>query len=309
MHWIILAGVIAPLCYALVNHSDKYQIDSVASIKALFLFSGFFTFVVALVLVIVVAIQGKSLLLPIGDITLLLIAGVLEFSWFWLYMKALTNEKIPVSSVAPFFQFVNLFVYVLGVLFLGEILAMSEIVSLGLIVVGGFLLGVNFKELTFSLREVSLMLGASFIIALGAVFFKSSAAENFSLFPTSMFWMSIGMGTTALLVYVSLPSFRNEFHELLRNVAKNRKILGLNISNEVLNSIATILVLYTGLTIYLAKVYAVGSTQYLFVFLISILGTWLYPRVFKEDLSWKNLVPKTIAILLMVVGGILLEWH
>ena len=44
--WFILAAIVAPLCFALVNISDSYLVKHVAPIKALFLFSGLFTFIV-----------------------------------------------------------------------------------------------------------------------------------------------------------------------------------------------------------------------------------------------------------------------
>ncbi len=305
--WFILAAIVAPLCFALVNISDSYLVKHVAPIRALFLFSGLFTFVVALVFLIISLIGGIEIFLPTKTILILILSGVLEFSWLWFYLKALENEEIPVSSVIPFFQLIGVFVYILGIIFLGEKLALNNLFFALLVILGGAILAIDFKEFTFRFREAFLMSISALIIALGSVFFKTQAMDDLSLFPTSMFWMSIGMGMTALVCYIALPKFRKELHETMHENRKSKMTIAINISNEVLNAIGLVAVMFASLKIQIAQVYAVGSLQYFYVFLIGVVGTLIAPHIFNEKISKSSLIPKIIAIALMIIGGAMLE--
>lgn len=305
--WFILAAIVAPLCFALVNISDSYLVKHVAPIKALFLFSGLFTFIVAIVFLFISLSTGIQIILPISTILILLVSGVLEFGWLWFYLKALDNEEVPVSSIIPFFQLIGVFIYILGIIFLDERLALDNLFYAFLVLLGGALLTIDFKEFKFRAREAGLMSIAALIIALGSVFFKTQAMDDLSLFPTAMFWMSLGMAITALVCYIVLPSFRKELHDTMQENRKSKTTIALNISNEVFNALGLVAVMYASLKIQIAQVYAVGSLQYLYVFLIGVIGTLLLPKIFNENLSKASLIPKIIAIALMILGGAMLE--
>ncbi len=305
--WFILAAIVAPLCFALVNISDSYLVKHVAPIRALFLFSGLFTFVVAFVFLIISMTGGIEIFLPTKTVLILLLSGVLEFSWLWFYLKALENEDVPVSSVIPFFQLIGVFVYILGIIFLGEKLAVSNLFYAFLVLLGGAMLAIDFKEFTFRFREAFLMSISALIIALGSVFFKTQAMDDLSLFPTSMFWMSLGMGITALVCYIALPTFRKELHDTMSENQKSKTTIAINISNEVLNAIGLVAVMFASLKIQIAQVYAVGLLQYFYVFLIGLVGTLVAPHIFNEKISRSSLIPKIIAIALMIIGGAMLE--
>ena len=67
--------------------------------------------------------------------------------------------------------------------------------------------------------------------------------------------------------------------------------------------------LMTNFAILLAPVtmvYMVSSFQPAMVLIFTILGTKFFPDVIKENISRKVMIPKMIAILIMIVGSIFL---
>lgn len=305
--WIILAAIVAPLCFALVNLSDTYLVKSVAPIKALFLFSGLFSFIVALFFLVVSIFNGDLILIASEDILILLIAGVLEFFWIWFYLKALDGKDVSVSSIVPFFQFIGVFAYLGGLIFFNEVFSLDKLGAIALILLGGALLAIDIENFSFHLREVGYMVTAAFIIALGTLFFKNASFENPALFTVSMFWMSLGMAVSASFIYLLRRDFRNALHKMITEKKKSVSVILLNFSNEILGAIGLASVSFAAIKAPVAIVYAVGSSQYLFLFLLSLVGALFLPRTFSEVFTAKSLAFKFIALLLFILGGILLE--
>lgn len=301
MSWIFLAAVVAPLAFALVNLSDTYLIKHVAPIKALFLFSGLFSIIVAVFFFLLSFFGGSELRFVSSSTPILLLAGILEFVWLWFYLKALDGSA-PVSTVVPFFQFVGIFSYIFAMLFLRETLELSKIFASLSIILGGVLLIIDFKEHRFRIKQVSFMIVAALLISLGAVFFKTGALEETVSFTAAMFWTSLGSSIAALFVCIFFSSFRREFKLMMQKKHATRSALSLNASNEILNAVGLTAVSYASLRAPIAKVYVLGTTQYAYVFLLSLIGTLWFPKILREDLSYSSILPKILALLLMFLG-------
>ncbi|MBP7831617.1 MAG: EamA family transporter [Candidatus Pacebacteria bacterium] len=310
MNPILLAAVVAPLLYATVNYVDKFIVGKVATSKSAWSFFGLFSFIIAGIIVGGLAIVGTSIQLPAHNALMLMVTGIFQVSWVYLYFKALEGEDT--SSVTPLFQFIGFFAYIFGVLFLGEVLAAPKLLALALILVGGGLLSYDpGKKLAFK-KEAGYMLLASAIIALGLVFFKKSTTDIASFdtiglteFFISSFWMYLGMGVTTVLVLVCAPSVRNDLSVMLKK--NSATVWKANILNEVLNVLATLSVSYALLKIPVATVSALQSVQAFYVLLIGIFGTMFLPKYISETFTKKSIIYKVIAIGIMVAGGILLE--
>ncbi len=312
MNPILLASVVAPLLYAIVNYVDKFLVTKVATSKSAWTFFGLFSFIIAFIIFVWLSIGGNTVALPMKNIAMLLLSGVFQVSWVYFYFNALEGEDT--SSVTPLFQFIGLFTYILGVIFLGEILAFGSVVAIALILIGGALLSYNPNKKFAFRKEAGYMILASFIISLGLVFFKKSTfgIESFgtngiigmSEFFISSFWMYIGMGLTALVVLAFLPSFRNDFTEMMRK--NSATVWKVNVLNEVLNVLATLAFSYASLKIAVATVSALEAIQGFYVLVIGIILTKLLPKYISEDLSRKTLIFKFVAVAIMVAGGVLL---
>lgn len=117
------------------------------------------------------------------------------------------------------------------------------------------------------------------------------------------FWYQIGL----LLVGISLiniKGFRNDFLKLIKN--KGKMFLSLNITNEVLNLIANLMVNFAVLTIPLALANTLMGFQGAFVFIIGVIGTLLFPKIIKEDLDKRSVIQKIFCIILAIVGLIVM---
>ncbi len=309
MNPIILAAFIAPLLYAIVNFIDKFLVTKVATSKSAWMFFGFFSFIISLIIFICLTVSGYSVFLPIENIGMLLLTGVFQVSWVYFYYKAL--EGGDASSVAPLFQFIGFFSYILGVIFLSEILALPKLVALGFILFGGALLSYNPKKKLAFRKEAGYMLIATLIISLGLVFFKKSTIEiesfttiGISEFFISSLWMYVGMGLTTVIVFFVAPSFRKEFKVMLKS--NTRAVWKVYILAEVLNVLATLAVSYASLRIAVVSVTALKAVQGFYVLMIGIIGTKFLPKYIYEDLSGRSLIFKIVAIVLMAGGAILL---
>lgn len=310
MNPLILAAIVAPLLYAVINFLDKYMVSKVATSKSAWVFSGFFSGLVGLIVLLVLVILKQEILLPAKEAGLLFIAGVFQIAWLYFYFKAL--EKEDTSTVTPLFQFIGVFTYIFGVIFLGEVLVLGKLFAVGLILFGGGLLFYDpSKKLSFK-KEAWYMILATFILSLSLVLFKKSLPEIESLdsvgilkFSTSTMYMFIGMFSATFFVFTSSKSFFDEFKVMWKQNSK--KVWKVVTLTEIFNILATLTVVYATLSIEVVKVTALESMQAFYVLLIGILGTKYLPKYISEDkLSKKSLSIKILAILIIIAGGFLL---
>ena len=79
-------------------------------------------------------------------------------------------------------------------------------------------------------------------------------------------------------------------------------LLAINASNELINLGGGLANRYALIFAPLAIVQALGSTTTLFVFLIGVLLTLLFPSVSRENLSAREFAQKGIAAVLVAIG-------
>ncbi len=306
MHWLILAAVVAPLLFAVVNFIDSYLTKKIATVYSLFSFSGLFTFVVAIVIAIYAAFAGIGLGLPIHSIELIILSGAFFMLMLYWYLKAFFTEDSEVSSVIPWFQFISVFALLFGYIFLGEIPTANVIIPIILIIIGAIILSIDFRSNLKFRKESKWALGAAIAMAASTVAFKAGVGPQEIPFATTFFWMNIGTGVTTLIVFILSSNVRRELRDLIKN--NGAKVLKLSILNEVLNALALGAISLAALQTIVSKVYAFGSFQTIYSFVLGVIGTIFLPKYVQEDLSKRNVVPKIIAIILVVAGGFLIEW-
>jgi hypothetical protein len=83
-------------------------------------------------------------------------------------------------------------------------------------------------------------------------------------------------------------------------------VFGLNLANEVINTIAVALVQYASLLAPIVLVMLVNSLQPIFVFLMGILLTLFLPKLSKENITKQVLLQKSAAIVIVLIGTYLL---
>ncbi len=297
MSWIIIA-LIAPFIWSIVNHVDKYLVSKYfkGGIGALMIFVG----VIALPLALIIFVFSPDVFtVSIYDVALLLATGLLYNMAVLLYLDAL--EKEDASLVVPFWQLTPVFTYFFGLFLLSEQIEQHKIIGGVIVLFGALLLSFKKRNGKLKLRKEIFytMIVSSVYLALGNVLFKKAAVEDFS-FWTSIFWNQVGMFLFGLICFAS-TLYRQQFIKALKENSKT--IIGVNILEQIFETIGIIVNNYAILLAPVAIIILIEySVQPLFVFLLGIIFTLLFPRFIKEDISKKNLALKFVSILIMAVG-------
>jgi transporter family protein len=302
MSWFFIA-FISTLLWSATNFIDKYLISRYfkeRGIAVLMIFSA----LIGLVLLPFIWIfsGGRVFDLGSGDIFILVGSGVLYVFAILPYFFALRREDA--SLVVPFFQSIPVFSYFLGLIFLGENLSAWQIFASILIISGavGLSLDISGKMKMFRFKTFSLMMLSSFMYALNIFMFKFM--EKGSDFWTVSFWEYSGFSLAAIAL-LTVSKWRRQ---MIDNIKEHGwRALGLNSINEVVNIIAKMIFNFATLLAPLALVWAVNGAQPLVVLVFGFVLTLLWPKIFKEDISRRKLAQKAIFIILIFIGGFMLN--
>ena len=124
MYWLPIA-LIAPIVWAIVNHIDKYLLElyfQSKNVGSLFIYSSLTGILLAGVALF---FEPAVFVVSFGNIVVLLSIGILIGAAILAYLCALAKEEA--TLVAPIFQLIPFFGYVLAFFILGESLAMVQI--------------------------------------------------------------------------------------------------------------------------------------------------------------------------------------
>lgn len=296
MSWLVFAFS-GPVLWAISTHFDKYLVEKYFKHSGVAVLLIFTAFIGVLTLPFIAFYRPAVVHAGAGSIALIVVSGILYMGAMLFYLSALQSEEA--SVVAPFFQAVPLFGYVLAYCFLGETLTLPQMAGGALIVVGTLIVSVRFDQnvRVFKWRLALLMLACGFAAALSGLIFKIFAIEV--EFWTTTFWMFVGEAIFggALL---SIGSYRSQLAVVLR--ANTAALLTINGSNELINLGGGLGNRYALMFAPLSIVQAIGSTTTLFVFAFGVAISVLFPRLARETLSLRDLAQKGAAALLVAAG-------
>ena len=304
MNWFFIA-LGAPFLWALVNVADNYlvarfsQKEKERSSGGLVLFSSLIgLFIAFLIWLFVSGIFN----IPLLDKALLILAGALTVIWIILYLFALEIEEV--SSIVPWFLSVPVFGYILGYTFLGETLTFGQLMGSGIIFAGLILISLNFgpDKKKFRGKHVFYMFFACLAIAVSGIIFKYVTVEN--NFWISSFWEYFGLGVSGLFIFLFIPHYRESF--LHMNRTGGQTIFAVNLISELMSISGNLLTNFALLLAPVAMVFLVGSFQPAIVLCLTLLATKFFPHIAKENLTRRILVPKIIAIAIMILGSVIL---
>ncbi len=296
--FIALAG---PFFWSISCIIDKYLVEKFSDENhgsgALVIFSSLIGIFIAIAIGIFTdGIWGISIL----DKLLLILVGILSIIWVILYLFTLEIEDV--SSVAPWFLIVPIFGYILGNIFLGENLNNNQIIGSLIILLGVFIISFDFTNKRIKIKPAIYMTIVSFIVAIIGIIFKFVTIEG--NFWVSSFWEYIGLGLSGIIIFIFVPKYRNNFISM--NKIGGIKIFILNASNELITIAGNLLANFAILLAPVALVYLFESFQPVILLVMTIIGTKLFPKIIKENLDRKVLIPKIIAIFIIFIGGLFL---
>lgn len=303
MKWFFIA-LGAPFLWAIVNIFDQYIVKKYSfghkSSGGLVLFSS----LIGIFISILIAIFNHGIFeVSNADKFLLILAGGLSILWIIIYLYTIEIEDI--SFIVPWFSVVPLFGYILGYIFLKENLTLYQIIGSIIILLGVITISIDFsieEKTKFKWKPAIYMLFACLIIAVIGVIFKYVTIID--QFWVASFWEYLGLGLFGIFIYIFIPKYRKEF--LFMNKNGGLSIFVLNTLSELLTVLGNLLTNYSILLAPIAVVYLVGSFQPAIVLILVIIGTKFFPKIIIEKIHHQILIPKIIAITIIVVGSIFL---
>jgi len=302
MTWFFIA-LGAPFLWALTNISDQYLVTKFSSRErgsgALVLFSSLIGIFVAILIGI---FTTDIFSVALSDKLLLILTGGITIAWVIFYLFALEIEDV--STVVAWFLTLPIFGYILSFIFLNETLTTQQAIGSLIVLFGVFLVSIDYagEKRKLKLRPALYMLIACLLLATSGIIFKHVTVGN--NFWVSSFWEYVGLGLSGLLIYFLVPKYRREF--LSMNKIGGGKIFTLNTVSEILTILGNLLTNYALLLAPVAMIYLVSSFQPAIVLILTILTTKLFPNVVKENLKKEVLVPKIIALGVMLIGSFVL---
>lgn len=302
MTWFLFA-MIGPILWSLVNVADQYLVKKYSTEEqgsgGLVLFSS----LIGVFIAIAIGIFTSGVFnIPFLDKILLIVAGGLGIAWVILYLYTIEIEDI--SFIALWAAVVPVFGYIFGYIFLGERLTSLQIIGSLVVISGVLLVSIDFTSLKRKIKwRASLyMIAVDIIIATAGIIFKYITVEG--NFWVSSFWEYVGLGLIGILIYVFVPKFRREFKHM--NKEGGIKIFSLNIVSEFMTIAGNLFSNFAILLAPIAMVYVVESFQPAIVLFLVVIGTKFFPQIINEKTNKAVLIPKIIAIIVIIIGSIVL---
>lgn len=295
MSWLYLA-IISHFIFAIVFVLDKIIVKKLLSPINYALIIG--------------GLEGLAvLLIPFIDFsvpdTMTIVASFLSGIFFilgiYFYFKVLL--KYEASWVVPFLfgVIVPIVTYILGRIFLGEGLTFFQFLAFVLLVIGGFILSFGRR---YDLKSIAFLTIAGIFISLELVFLK--IAFEHTNFLSGYVLSRIG-GFIAAAVIVGIIYIRRDgknisakgfgLKEFIANPASK-----LAVFKQIISFVGNFLLIYAVSIGNLTLVNGLGGMRYAFVFLIAIFLARKWPEMMDEPLGIKTIIKKSIAILFIIVG-------
>ena len=303
MIFAVVLTIFASFLWGITNHIDKFMISGIdesgSSVKTLLVFS---TLVAGIVLSPIWLIISKFSI-GISNISLLcvLLSSFVYILATFFYFKAL--EKNDASIVVVMFQLIPVFSYILALIFFKENLVLQQIIGSILIILSAVLISFDFEERNNKSKWLALILMVLSSLLYATYFFLFDIGIRNSSYNSCAFWFQIGFLIQGIIL-ICFKNYRSTFIKAIKN--NGQKYFSLNITNEVINLIANLLVNFANVTIPLALANVLNGFQGAFVFILGFIGVKLLPKYFKENISKKIVVQKISCIIISIVGLIIM---
>ncbi|MCX8150136.1 MAG: EamA family transporter [Candidatus Bathyarchaeota archaeon] len=294
MEWYIFA-LLAPAFWAMNNVFMKYLITN--KFKSYYSTIATVSFIDAAFAVIVGLWINVEVSFPYTGVALL--AGLLPFTAFWFYSKAILTEEV--SRVATLFQLIPLFVALLSVVFLNEILEVQQYIGIGLVILAATLvsyrksLGRTFSGVLKFMTPFALLIAAYTII--------DKYLLGFMEFWSVFFWNVNGTFCGTLLLLFS-SNLRRKWKTTILAVGK--RVVLTTVVGEGLYVTGTVCSLVALSLIEAPLASSFFALQPFYVFFYVLCLSLLFPRILKEEIGRTALALKVSAIVLMLVGTLLI---
>lgn len=222
-------------------------------------------------------------------------------------------EKSEASRITPVVgAIVPITTMILAASFLGETFSRQEIFGVFLLIFGGLFISLEFSSGSFEPKRMfsgfypTILAGV--LIAGAFVIFKYLYGRDnfFNVF----IWTRLGLAAGALSLLL-FPSWRSvilkSFRGFNHSKKENRRTGILFVANKLLGGAGSALTHFAVSLGSVAVVNALTSVEYVFVFVSGLALSLKFPAIFQEKRSLRNILHKTLAILVIILGIILIS--
>ncbi len=302
MSWLLIA-IIAHFIFALVFIVDKYLFSHTRLKPAAY------AFYVGLLggLAILLFPFGFSVL-PIDQMIVSFVAGnAFVLAIFFFYKSVQLGE---VSRITPVIGgLVPLFTFILTYFFLGERLALNQMIAFCLLVLGGVIMAWPRKQIRLVSGLVKTPLVKRLPLAIvAALFFTGSYVltkyiYSYQPFINGFIWIRLGGVVGAIFLFIFPISRR----AIMKTSSKVKlRTGGLAVVNKGLSGLSFILLNYAIFLGSVTLVNALQGVQYIFLLVVALFLSKKFPRIIKEQVNQSAILQKVVSIAFIILGlGIL----
>jgi len=300
MSWLIFA-ILAYFILAAVFLVDKYLLTGpIADPKVYAFYIGF------LGILVLFLIPFTGFYFPPGTQIILGLSAGAVFVWglFWFYK---TLRLFEASRVVPAIGgFIPLFTF--GLIYLltsgREVLTLQGLAAFILLVLGSILISIEKGKLS-NVNSLKFSALAAFFLSLAFVMTKYVYLAQ--PFWNGFIWRSLGGFLMAICFFLLFPQIKKEIFKKRERFP--RRTAGLFLANQAAGAGAAILqnwAIFLAPLAFIPVINALSGIQYAFLFVLAVILSLKFPRLWQEEISKAAVLQKITAILLIAVGLALL---
>lgn len=307
MNWLILVAITIFLDSIRI-YIDNYTSDvffkghSAVSQK---LFYGYAWIILSLIILIATSFNPISADQP--TIWIVILSGALTGFAGIPYYKALEIDDS--TNLGIFFQLAPILYLLLGWLFFGETISITQLLALFIILAAPILIitAARKKSRKVRLQAVFYTFVYVLISVIANLIFVETGPADFN-FIHKISLMFLGSGITSLFIIYTKPAWRNRFKTVFKKHKK--KLLLPLILNAIFSAVKS--TTYRA-ALMLAPAVAVASAasdsaEPIVIFFMGLVLTLIWPKFGREKLNKKSVLVHLGATVLVVIGVILLQF-
>lgn len=221
------------------------------------------------------------------------------FSLGLIFMYSILKQEDASRVIPVIGGLTPIFVVLLAYLLINETLSRQQLLAFILIIFGAFLISLEFKKGEWQIKKnIWLSLVSAFFFGLSYVLTKD--VYNHQPFVSGFIWTRLGALLLAVLPILYRPNFQALLHPPKNKglqQAKRRFLFG-----QSCGGASAVLIQYAISIASVSLVQALQGTQYVFIFIITLITSYLFPRFLKEKISRSIIIQKSLAILFIALG-------
>src|SRR3989344_2429725 len=305
-HWLFII-ILSYFFFSVAAFGDKLILSGFSGKRVKFEETdpALYTFFVGVLnILIVVFIPFFGLPLPTWGthVWIILEALTMVLSLYFLYSAVQSFEVSKVVPVIGAFQ--PIFVFILSFLLFGTALLQPYALAIFVLLIAGSMF-ISFEEKFHATKKfLVLTVGAAALFSLEYVFSKL-VFLNMD-FVHGLIWMRIWSFVFAMLL-LSIPKLRKRIFAK-KPMASKKTSLGF-VAFQTMGALAGLLQNWAVALVpvgYLAIMNSLRGLQYLFLFFIAVSFSHFLPAIFKERITQKAIINKSIGIFMIILGMIFL---